>query len=96
VRKSILSNPKDFNRLCTKLNKDFGCKEAFGCSISCPLFIAREVEFLANYKGMTIGEAYRATLHESIDIKDAKKIIKEAVIGPKQEYPDTGVTKDAK
>jgi hypothetical protein len=41
--------------------------------------MAREVEFLVNEKGMTIGEAHRACMREHIFEKDKQEIIKEAV-----------------
>jgi len=88
---NILGEEVSFNKFCSKMDKVFGCKKAFDCNISCPLWFAREVEFLVNEKGMTIGEAHRACLRADVTKIKAKEIIREAVlneINGKQEYGD--------
>ena len=86
----LLRDSKQFNKLCRRLNGDFGCKEAFGCSISCPLWIAKEVEFLCNEKRMTLGEAYRATIRQFDCDKEKRREIIAGAINKNREYPDGG------
>ena len=90
----ILKSPSDFVKFCTKNDRAFGCKAAFNCYVSCPLWLAREVEFLTNEKGMTIGEAHKASLRSVIEEKDKADIMKEAVQGAMQgqkEYPEKDI-----
>ncbi len=84
----LTREPKLFAKLCKKINNDFGCKLAFRCSVACPLFIAREVEWLMNYKGATLGEAYKMALRANIgDNNDKKAILREAIRKDKPDYP---------
>ena len=74
----ILMDESVFNKFCTKENKVFGCKDVFGCKIACPLYRAREVEYLMNEKGMTLGDAHRASIRTQLsgeDIRDALRSI---------------------
>lgn len=73
---SILDEPSSFKKLCVKEDKIFGCQCNYGCRISCPLWRAREVQWLVNNKGMTIGEAHRATLREYLTQGDVKEALK--------------------
>jgi hypothetical protein len=87
----ILREPGSFQKFCVKMDKAFGCRMAFDCNISCPLWFAREVQFLVNEKGMTIGEAHRACMRVDVPDKKAKEIIRDAVLGEingKRSYPE--------
>ena len=84
-RVDLLNDEFSFAKFCSKENRAFQCKDNYMCTVSCPLFRARQVQMLVNEKGMTIGEAHRASLHQAIDEKLAKKIIREAVTGEKIE-----------
>jgi len=88
---SILEDPGTMQKFCIKMDKAFGCRRAFDCNISCPLWFAREVQYLVNEKGMTIGEAHRACMRADVPDKKAHEIIKEAVLGEmngKKGYPE--------
>lgn len=56
----LLRDTKAFRKLCSKLDKDFGCKKR-GCE-NCPLIIGQRVEWLVNNKGMSLGESYNASI----------------------------------
>lgn len=58
-----------------KENKIFGCRDLFGCRVACPLWRAREVEFLCNEKGMTLGEAHRATVRTHLTEPEVKNAL---------------------
>jgi hypothetical protein len=86
---SIIKEEKYFNKFCVKMNRIFGCKEAFsiqGTCMTCPLWIAREAEWGMNEKGMTLGEAIKAAMREPIQKEEARKIIG-SYMKPKKEYP---------
>ena len=85
---TLLRDNKKFRKLCTRLNKDFGCKSAFGCSIACPLWIAKEIEWLINIKGMTLGEAYKATIRSFVGNEDDKMKIFVEAIKREKDYPE--------
>lgn|SRR4030067_1420710 len=72
----ILRDEKLFNKFCAKENKIFGCQNAFGCSIACPLYRARLVEYLVNEKGMTIGEAHKACIRTNLSDAETKECLK--------------------
>lgn len=59
---SILQDNKYFTKFCGFEDRVFGCRKIYGCHIACPLWRARCVEELCNDKGMTIGEAHKASL----------------------------------
>jgi len=84
----ILRDITSFTKFCAKNDKAFGCKKAFGCYLSCPLWLARESQFLSNEKGMTIGEAHRACLRAYITPEDEHDIIKDAVTGAASSKPE--------
>jgi len=68
-----------------------GCKDAFMCHISCPLWIAREVESLMNNKQMTLGEAYKATLRMQIENAVKRKLLRNSMLKDKG-YPEGAIT----
>jgi hypothetical protein len=70
---SILQEESSLNKFCIKENKVFGCQDNYGCRIACPLWRARYVEYLVNEKGMTIGEAHRASLRLFLDDKATRE-----------------------
>jgi hypothetical protein len=88
----FMNDPGALSKFCAKNDKVFGCKEAFGCQLTCPIAMAVEVQYLVNEKGMTIGEAHRACLRKEIPEPQAYKIIGEAIRasydGRKKEYPN--------
>jgi hypothetical protein len=90
----ILRESASFYKFCSKNDKAFGCKKAFGCYLSCPLWLAREAQYLANEKGMTLGEAHRACLRAYISAEDSKAIVKEAVINAMDGKPEYGRVKN--
>jgi len=81
-------------KFCAKNDRVFGCKDAFGCQLTCPVAMLVEVQYLVNEKGMTIGEAHRSCLRHEIPEPQAYKIIGEAIRasfdGKKKEYPSAG------
>jgi len=85
-RVDLLRDQRLLNKLCKKINKDFDCKDAFGCGLSCPLWIANEGQLLMNTKDLELGEAYRLTVRESISPHDAQKILQEHT-QEKKPYP---------
>lgn len=90
---SFLTDAHAFVKFCSKNDKAFGCKKAFGCSLTCPLWLARESQYLVNEKGMTIGEAHRACMRAYIEPRVEREIIKEAIISAKEgkkPYPEEG------
>jgi len=94
VKLELLSDDRSLAKFCAKNDKEFGCKAAFMCGVSCPLWIANEVQMLVNEKGMTIGEAHRACLRAYVDPTIEHDIIREAVVAAgvgKQDYPATKV-----
>jgi hypothetical protein len=72
----ILRDEKTFNKFCVKEDKVFGCKSMFGCTIACPLYRAKMVEYLINEKGMTIGEAHKACLRNELSKEGIKECLK--------------------
>jgi len=82
-RKSdILLKPREMDKFCKRMDRDFGCKKAFGCNLVCPLWLAREVEWLMNNKGVTMKEAYRSTVRSYVGTEEEKRqILLDAVEG---------------
>lgn len=89
---SLLRDPRLFNKLCQKINRDFGCKDAHMCNVACPVWIFRETEYLMNSKGMTLGEAYRACLRAELTEKEKRAVIKD-YMQEQKEYPTGDVKK---
>jgi hypothetical protein len=77
---SILRDNKAFNKFCQKENRVFNCKGRYECTVACPLYRARHVEYLMNEKGMTLGDAHRSTIREGIPHEEALKIIREKIL----------------
>jgi len=73
---NILENEVSFNKFCAKEDKVFGCSDEFGCRIACPLYRAKMVQYLVNEKGMTIGDAHRASLRSFLDNKETRSALK--------------------
>ncbi len=72
----ILRDEKVFNKFCMKENRTFGCQNSFGCTIACPLYRAKLVEYLINEKGMTIGEAHKACIRSTLSDAETKECLK--------------------
>lgn len=93
-RIDFMNDDGALSKFCAKNDRVFGCKAAFGCQLTCPIEMARQVQYLVNEKGMTIGEAHRACLRKEIPEPEAYKIIGEAIRasfdGHKKEYPSAG------
>ena len=87
MKVSILKSTKLRGKFCVRMEKTFGCKKAYMCNISCPLWIAFHVECLMNDKNLPLGEAFRLTIRESIDKGEGRRIIKDAVLNRDKEYP---------
>lgn len=77
---SILKEERSFNKFCQFENRIFGCQASYGCRVACPLWRAREVEYLINEKGMTIGEAHKASIREELTKDEAVDAIRSAIM----------------
>ena len=88
MKVSILQNSRLRHKFCSRMEKVFGCKKAYMCNVSCPLWIAFHVECLMNDKNLPLGEAFRLTLRESIPKGEGRRIIKNAVENRDKPYPD--------
>jgi len=77
---SIIDNPGDMKKFCAKENKVFGCECSYGCRVACPLWRAMQVQYLVNEKGMTIGEAHKASIREPLSQPEAIDAIRSAVL----------------
>ena len=86
MKVSILKSTKLRHKFCSRMEKVFGCKKAFMCSVSCPFWMAFYVECLMNDKNLPLGEAFRLTLRESVH-NDGRRIIKDIVENRGKEYP---------
>lgn len=73
----LLRNPKSFNKLCQKINKDYKCGDLYMCTVCCPAYIFRETQRLIDSKGMSLGDAYRGTQRMSLTEEEKRKIIRE-------------------
>jgi len=76
------------------MDKHYGCKRAFGTSrndygqcLSCPLATAEQAQWLMRYKGMTMGEAVKATVRLPVSREEGQEIIK-TYEKPKEPYPE--------
>ena len=88
MKVSILKSTKLRHKFCSRMEKVFGCKKAFMCSVSCPFWMAFYVECLMNDKNLPLGEAFRLTLRESIPKGEGRRIIKDIVENRGKSYPD--------
>lgn len=84
---SILKSPKLRHKFCGCMEKVFGCKNAFMCSVACPLWIAFHTECLMNDKNYPLGEAFRQTIREAISKGEGRKIIKDIILNKDKPYP---------
>ena len=84
---SIFQDSKLHKKLCVRLNRTFGCQEAFDCHIACPLWIAFQVEALMNDKNIPLGEAYRLTLRQGIDELEGRRIMRDIMKNKNNPYP---------
>jgi len=91
LRLDIIRDERSRKKFCALLDKDFNCSKAFGCGLSCPLALCWLVTSLVDDKRLSIGQAYRLSVRESVDYKQAVDILREAIEG-KAQYP----TKDLK
>ena len=88
-----ICNPVLIGRFCRGLDREFGCKDAFGCKtdsygrcISCPFAMAFTVKFLMDEKNLPIGEALRLSFRAEASAKQAREILREA-LKDKDYYP---------
>ena len=81
-----IRNHKIRNKFCIKMNKFFGCREAYLCNISCPLYLWCEVVLLMETKNLPLGEAFRLSTRKSLTAEERRKIFRDNV-GDKKEYP---------
>jgi len=75
----ILRDEKLFNKFCVKENRVFGCQGSFGCSIACPLYRAKMVEYLMNEKSMTLGEAHKACLRMNLSGDEVRSCLRSLI-----------------
>lgn len=74
---NILKNQKQFAKFCKRFNSEFKCRRVFGCNISCPLWFAKEVQFMTDTKNMPLGEAFRLCMRSGISKPIAENILQE-------------------
>lgn len=93
-RNCILEDPGLLRKFCKAMDKTYGCRRAFGASRdaygeckACPLATAEKAMWLMRHKGMTMGDAVKSTLRESIAHDEAKEILAEASAAEKEPYP---------
>lgn len=79
-------NHKERNKFCIRKNKDYGCKDAYMCNISCPFWHWHDIILLMDSKNIPFGEAYRLSERISVTAEDRRKIFRDR-IGNKKEYP---------
>ena len=85
---NILASPRLRNKLCSRINKTFRCKEVFGCQVACPFRIAELTQQGMGEKNLPLGEAYRLSLRQGIDKEEGRAIIRDAILKKHEEYPD--------
>lgn len=76
------------NKLCSRLNKTFQCKDVFGCEKACPLRLAELAQQGMSEKNLPLGEAYRLSLRQSIDKEEGRAMIRDAIMNRHKEYPE--------
>jgi hypothetical protein len=83
----ILRDQKLLRKFCNLRDRDFKCRSAFKCGTQiCGVDQLNQVEYLMNIKGMSLGEAYKASISSSLG-EAGPEIIQE--LGkPKREYPE--------
>ena len=75
----LIHDERSRKKFCSLLERDFDCKRAFGCSVACPLALAWLVTDLVENKNLSIGQAYRLSVRESISYEESVNIIREAL-----------------
>jgi hypothetical protein len=71
----LFTSPEATRKFCKKMNKLFCCKEVYGCNVSCPFWIATEVERLMRVKNLSMGHALKCTVEQSIPEDKKREII---------------------
>jgi len=84
-RISIRDN-KERNKFCIRQNKDYGCRDAYMCNVSCPIWHWHQTIILMDSKNLSFGEAYRLSERVSVEPEERRKIFRDR-IGSKKEYP---------
>jgi len=72
----LLRNPKYFQKLCQKINKDYKCKQLYLCR-GCPANIFRETQRLMDMKNLSLGDAYRSQERISFTDEERREILKD-------------------
>lgn len=83
-----IANAKLRGKFCTKINKIFGCRDAYGCRIACPLNLWILTKMGMQEKNQTLGEALRLSIRESVDKGEGRRIIRDVMKNRHTEYPD--------
>ncbi len=88
-----ICNPTLTTKFCHLQDKEYGCKEAFGCKtddysrcISCPFAMAIIAKYLMDLKELSLGEAFRLCLRQEIEAQKAREILRE-LLQDKKYYP---------
>lgn len=94
VNNCPLCNLPLFAKFCKRMDKEFGCKSAFGCAtdaymncLTCPLAMAFSVKHLMDIKKLPLGESFRLCQRQSIDAVRAREIIRDLLRKNKGYYP---------
>ncbi len=81
-------------KFCLSLDRHIGCKGAYGVNQNChsqcetcPLSLAEQAMFLMNYKGMTLGEAVKATVRRPLPPGAGQEICA-GLYQAKKDYPE--------
>lgn len=81
------------SKFCKQMDREFGCKEAFGCTtdkyghcITCPLAMAILVSNLMDLKNLSMGDAFRLCLRQDTNAVQIREILREA-LKDKKYYP---------
>ena len=95
----LLCNTALIRKFCKLMDREFGCKSAFGCTdnlyfecISCPLVLAFNVKYVMDMKNIPLGEAFRICLRSDVDAVKGREILAEHM-KEKDWYPKKPVEK---
>lgn len=79
-----ICNLAQLSKFCRQMDREYGCKEAFGCTtdnyghcITCPLAMAIVTFHLVDLKNLSIGEAFRLCLRQDVGAVQQREIIRE-------------------